>query len=122
MSALDKQEGGNHYKQFEIQPVEYVVKNGIGYREGNVIKYVSRHNFKNGAEDIRKAIHYLEMILEDYLGPPVEPEQPKDYEVPIWQEPHRYERTPREAIQDDPSTRAKEEVPQKGSTQWRDIR
>ena len=65
MSALDKQEGGQHYK-LPIQPIEYIVKNGIKYREANVIKYVTRHANKNGAEDIKKAIHYLEMILEDY--------------------------------------------------------
>ena len=63
---LDKQEGGSHYKDMPIQPIDYIVKNGLGFREGNVIKYVSRHQSKNGAEDIKKAIHYLEMILEDY--------------------------------------------------------
>ena len=65
MSTLDKQEGGSHYK-LPIQPIEYIVKNSIPYREANVIKYVTRHASKNGAEDIKKAIHYLEMILEDY--------------------------------------------------------
>lgn len=64
MSALDTQEGGSHYKDMAIQPVEYIVKNNLGYLEGNVIKYVSRHRVKNGGEDIRKAIHYLQMILE----------------------------------------------------------
>lgn len=64
MSALDTQEGGNHYKDMAIQPVEYIVKNNLGYLEGNVIKYVSRHQAKNGEEDIKKAIHYLQMILE----------------------------------------------------------
>lgn len=63
---LEKQVGGTHYKDFEIQPIDYIVKNNLGFREGNVIKYVSRHKFKNGAEDIKKAIHYLEMILADY--------------------------------------------------------
>ena len=66
-----KQVGGTHY-QVPIQPIEYIVKNDIPYREGNVIKYVTRHKSKNGAEDIKKAIHYLEMILEDYEGKPKE--------------------------------------------------
>lgn len=66
MSALNYQVGGNHYKQLKIEPIEYIVKNNLGYREGNAIKYISRHQFKNGAEDVRKAIHMLEMILEDY--------------------------------------------------------
>jgi len=62
---LASQIGGSHY-QLPIQPIEYIVKNNLGYREGNVIKYTTRHKTKNGAEDIKKAIHYLEMILEDY--------------------------------------------------------
>lgn len=70
MSALDTQEGGSHYKNMAIQPVEYIVKNNLGYLEGNVIKYVSRHRVKNGEEDIRKAIHYLQMILEMYSEAP----------------------------------------------------
>ena len=64
MSTLNKQEGGDHYKDLAIQPVEYIVKNNLGYLEGNVIKYVTRHHKKNHAEDIKKAIHYLQMILE----------------------------------------------------------
>jgi hypothetical protein len=62
---IEKQVGGSHY-QLPIQPIDYIVKNNLGYREGNVIKYVTRHKDKNGAEDIKKAIHYLEMILKDY--------------------------------------------------------
>jgi hypothetical protein len=66
MSALDKQEGGSHYKDMAIQPVEFIVANDIKWREANAIKYTVRHAHKNGAEDIRKAIHYLQMILDDY--------------------------------------------------------
>lgn len=62
--ALAKQVGGNHYKDYAIQPVEFIQKNEIRYCEANVIKYVCRHGYKNGAEDIKKAIHYLEMLLE----------------------------------------------------------
>ena len=60
-----KQVGGEHY-QLPIQPIDYIVQNNLGYREGNVVKYVTRYKSKNGAEDIKKAIHYLEMILKDY--------------------------------------------------------
>lgn len=63
MNALQKQEGGGHYKSLKIQPVEYITANSIPYLEGNVIKYVTRHKSKNGKEDILKAIHYLELIL-----------------------------------------------------------
>jgi hypothetical protein len=53
-----------HYTKMKIEPVDYIVSNDIDFCEGNVIKYVSRHKSKNGAEDIRKAIHYLQIILK----------------------------------------------------------
>ena len=62
--AIDVQEGGNHYKDLAIQPVEYIFHNRLEYLEGNVVKYVTRHRNKNGAEDIRKAMHYCQLILE----------------------------------------------------------
>lgn len=62
-----KQVGGNHY-QMAIQPIDYILENKLGYCEGNVVKYVTRHDKKNGAEDIKKAIHYLEFILKDKYG------------------------------------------------------
>jgi hypothetical protein len=63
-SSLSKQECGNHYKDLPIQPVEYIYANGIGYMEGNVIKYVSRWRKKNGIDDLRKARHYIDMLIE----------------------------------------------------------
>lgn len=66
-SALDVQVGGGHYKSMAIQPVQYIHANQIPFMEGSVIKYVSRHRAKNGAADIKKAIHFLNLILElDY--------------------------------------------------------
>lgn len=68
-SALDKQVSGNHYKDCGIQPIEYIHANNLSYLEGNVIKYTTRHSKKNGKQDILKAIHYLELILEmEYKG------------------------------------------------------
>lgn len=67
-TALAKQEGGKHYKDCGIQPIEYIHANQLGYHEGNVIKYVTRHKQKNGAEDIKKAIHYLELLLAQEYG------------------------------------------------------
>jgi hypothetical protein len=61
--ALSKQEGGNHYKDLAIQPVEYIHANGLGYFEGNVVKYVTRWQIKNGIEDLRKARHYLNLLI-----------------------------------------------------------
>lgn len=63
-----KQVGGNHY-DMPIPPVEYIHKNGLGFLEGNVVKYVSRHKRKNGKQDLKKAIHCLEMLIDmDYKG------------------------------------------------------
>ena len=62
--ALDRQEGGDHYKTKEIQPVEYCMANGIGFMEGCVIKYVSRWRDKGGIQDLKKARHFLDMLIE----------------------------------------------------------
>jgi hypothetical protein len=59
----DRQVGGNHY-QMPIQPVEFIQRNNLGFCEGNVVKYVCRHKTKGGAEDVKKAIHYLELLLQ----------------------------------------------------------
>ena len=64
VSVFDKQVEGNHYKNGAIQPIAYIYANKLGFCEGNVIKYVTRHKMKNGRADIEKAIHYLELLLE----------------------------------------------------------
>ena len=64
MSALDKQVGGAHYKDRKIQPVEFIHANALGYFEGNVVKYVSRWRDKGGIQDLQKARHYLDKLLE----------------------------------------------------------
>jgi hypothetical protein len=64
MSALEVQVQGNHYKSLAIQPVEYIHANGIGYFEGNVIKYVTRWKAKNGVADLEKARHYIDLLIE----------------------------------------------------------
>ena len=65
--SLDKQHGGSHYKKFKIQPAEFINENKLLFAEGNAIKYICRHSVKGKEQDIRKAMHYLEMILErDY--------------------------------------------------------
>lgn len=68
VSALDHQPGGNHYANKAIQPIEYIVQNDIPYREGNVIKYITRWREKNGVEDLRKAKHYIDMLIEEELN------------------------------------------------------
>lgn len=64
VTALDKQVGGKHYKDFAIQPIEYILANDIPFLEANVIKYVSRWKDKNGVEDLEKAKHYIEILIE----------------------------------------------------------
>ena len=64
MSARDKQINGDHYKTMAIQPSEYIHRNGLGWHEGNAVKYITRHRLKGGRIDIEKAIHYLELLLE----------------------------------------------------------
>lgn len=63
-SSLNVQIGGNHYKNFIIQPVEYVWKNDIPFIEGSVIKYVTRWKSKGGINDLRKARHFLDLLIE----------------------------------------------------------
>jgi len=62
--ALDTQVAGSHYKDMAIQPLEFCQRNKIQFCESNVIKYVCRHRTKNGKEDILKAIHNLQVILQ----------------------------------------------------------
>ncbi len=63
-SAFEKQEGGSHYRTMKIQPVEYIHKNGIGFVEGAVVKYVSRWRAKGGVADLKKARHMLDLLIE----------------------------------------------------------
>jgi hypothetical protein len=64
VAANDIQEGGSHYKEMTIQTWDYIIANRIGYMEGNVIKYVSRWQSKGGIEDLLKARHYLDKLIE----------------------------------------------------------
>ena len=64
LDAMATQVGGSHYKDMPIQPVEFITKNGIGFVEGSVIEYVSRWRKKGGVDDLRKARHFLDMLIE----------------------------------------------------------
>jgi len=77
MSAYDKQIGGSHYKDMKIQPSEFINKNDLPFAEGNAIKYICRHKHKGERQDLEKAKHYIDMILErDYpLIPMTEEEE-----------------------------------------------
>lgn len=58
------QVGGTHYNSMKIQPIEFIYENNIPYMEANVIKYVCRHKSKNGIQDLEKAKHYIDLLIE----------------------------------------------------------
>ena len=62
--ANDTQEGGSHYKGKGIQPWDYIVANNIPFLEGNAIKYLTRWRDKGGVEDLKKARHYIDKLIE----------------------------------------------------------
>jgi len=84
MKPYDKQIGGTHYQKFKIQPSKFVIENELLYPEGCVIKYILRHRLKGKRQDLEKAIHFIEMIIErdyslpDYMVPMTEAEEYKN--------------------------------------------
>lgn len=64
-SQFEVQVGGDHYAKRGIQPLEYILANKLDFCQGNVVKYVTRFRDKNGAEDLKKVIHYAMFLLED---------------------------------------------------------
>lgn len=68
LQPLERQVGGSHYKNLKIQPIEYAMANDLNVCEANIVKYVTRHHAKGGAEDIRKVIHYAELLLQMKYG------------------------------------------------------
>ena len=65
-NAWDKQVGGDHYKQYAIQPAKFALANGLDYAQSNAIKYIVRHKDKNGVQDLDKAIHYIELLKQHH--------------------------------------------------------
>lgn len=61
-----KQIGGDHYSKVNIQPIEYITANNLGFSEGNVIKYITRYKYKNGLEDLKKALWYINYLIDTY--------------------------------------------------------
>jgi hypothetical protein len=64
--ANEQQVGGAHYAVKAIQPWDFIIANDIGYLEGNIIKYISRWKDKGGVEDLKKAQHYLQKLIETH--------------------------------------------------------
>jgi hypothetical protein len=63
-TANDRQVGGEHYATKKIQPWDFIVENGLGFLDGNVVKYVCRYRDKGGVQDLEKARHYLDKLIE----------------------------------------------------------
>ena len=68
LNPYDKQIGGSHYQNFKIQPSKFINENELLYPEGCVIKYILRHRLKGKKQDLEKAIHFIEMIIERDYG------------------------------------------------------
>ena len=64
MKSFKKQVGGNHYLKYKISPVEFIIKNNIGFVEGNIIKYILRFKEKGGVQDLLTAKHYIELLID----------------------------------------------------------
>ena len=64
MTAKKHQVGGDHYHVQTIQPIDFILANELDFCEGNIIKYVTRWRYKNGIEDLKKARHYLDFLIE----------------------------------------------------------
>ena len=73
MDIYDKQIGGSHYLKFKIQPSEFANKNNLPFAEGNAIKYICRHQHKGEVQDLEKAKHYIDMIIERDYGNHTQP-------------------------------------------------
>jgi len=67
-NPYDTQVGGSHYKDMKIQPSEFINKNKLQFAEGNAIKYICRHASKGHAQDLEKAKHYIDMIIDRDYG------------------------------------------------------
>ena len=65
MRAKEQQIGGDHYKDYEIQPVEFIMRNEIPFCEGNAIKYLCRWRKKGGIDDLLKARHYIDLLIDE---------------------------------------------------------
>jgi hypothetical protein len=68
MTAWNDQKNGNHYKDMPIQPSQFIYTMRLNWFEGNAVKYICRHKMKGGKIDIEKAIHYLQLLLEEEYG------------------------------------------------------
>ena len=63
------QVGGSHYKDKAMQPWDIIDAWELNFYAGNVIKYILRYKHKDGLQDLQKARHYIDKLIEDYADP-----------------------------------------------------
>ena len=68
MTAKETQVGGDHYQRLKIQPIDFILANEIPFCEANAIKYLCRWRQKNGIQDLEKARHYIDLLIESING------------------------------------------------------
>ena len=73
MKVYKKQIGGSHYKDMKIQPAQFINENNLPFAEGNAIKYICRHASKGEVQDLEKAKHYIDMIIDRDYDPQTKP-------------------------------------------------
>ena len=114
MKPYDKQIGGTHYQKFKIQPSKFVIENELLYPEGCVIKYILRHRLKGKKEDLKKAIHFIEMIIErDYS-------EKKDFLEEAEKEKKELEESYQESVRQTKERKSKEWL--KGYSKWKETK
>ena len=112
MNPYDKQIGGTHYQKFKIQPSKFVIENELLYPEGCVIKYILRQKLKGKRQDLEKAIHFIEMIIERDYGEETQKSQvfkPKDF----LEEAEKEKKELEESYQE-----SKRQTEERKSTEW----
>ena len=120
MNPYDKQIGGTHYQKFKIQPSKFVIENELLYPEGCVIKYILRQKLKGKRQDLEKAIHFIEMIIERDYGEETQKSQvfkPKDFLEEAEKEKKELEESYQESKRQTNERKSKEWT--KGYNKWK---
>ena len=82
MNNPKTQVGGRHYNDMKIQPIVFIMENGLSYAQGNVIKYVCRYLDKNGAQDLVKAKQYIDFMLTELKNSDQQDAMPVNLKTP----------------------------------------
>ena len=64
MNLLQSQVGGTHYQNYKVQPIIWALDNHINAAEFSILRYLLRYKHKNGLEDLNKALHYTQILMQ----------------------------------------------------------